>query len=99
VERTRELGVRVAVGARPRTITGLVFRDGLYLSAAGIVIGVVLALGAGQALTSLLYEVPPVDPVTLAGMAALFAVVSTAAMLLPIWRAVRINPLDALRAE
>ena len=99
IERTREIGVRVAVGARPRQIAGLVLRDSLALTTAGIVIGLAVAVAAGRLLTGLLYEVQPADPLTLTGMAALFAIVSTSATLLPVWRAVRINPLEALRTE
>jgi predicted permease len=99
IERTREIGVRVAVGAGPRHIAGLFLRDGLRLTAIGVAIGVTVAVGAAQVLTSLLYDVPPHDPLTLAGMAALFMVVSTAATLFPVWRATHINPLNALRAE
>jgi len=99
IERTREIGVRVAVGARPRHIAGLFLRDGLRLTAIGVAIGVTVAVGTARALTNLLYDVPPHDPLILAGMAALFMVVSTAATIFPVWRAVRINPLDALRTE
>jgi predicted permease len=99
VERTREIGVRVAVGALPHEIAGLVFRDSLSLTTTGIVIGLATAVGAGRVLTSLLYDVQPADPLTLAGMAALFTGVSTAAILLPVRRAARINPIEALRVE
>jgi hypothetical protein len=67
IERTREIGVRVAVGARPRHVAGLFLRDGLRLTAMGVAIGVTVSVGTAQALTSLLYDVPPVDPLTLGG--------------------------------
>jgi putative ABC transport system permease protein len=99
VERTREIGVRVAVGAVPCQIAGLILRDGLRLTAIGVVAGLAAAVVAARALAGLLYEVPPDDPLTLLAMAGLFTAVSTIAMLFPMWRAARVNPLDALRAE
>jgi ABC-type antimicrobial peptide transport system permease subunit len=96
-ERTREIGVRVAVGALPRQVASLVLRDTLTLTAAGIVIGLGVAAGAGRVLTGLLYNVQPADPLTLSAMAALFLSVSTAAVLLPVWRATRVDPVRALR--
>jgi putative ABC transport system permease protein len=99
VERTREIGVRVAVGARPRQIATLVMRDGLRLTVAGIAIGLAAAVFASRVLTSLLYDVQPRDPMTLIGMALLFACVSTAAMLVPMWRAIRVDAIAALKRE
>jgi predicted permease len=99
VERTREIGVRVAVGALPREIASLVLRDGLSLTGAGIFIGLAAGIGAGRILISLLYEVRPLDPLTLAAVAALFTVVSTAAILLSAWRAVRVDPVSALKQQ
>jgi putative ABC transport system permease protein len=99
VERTREIGVRVAVGAVPREIVALVLRDAVSLTGLGIAVGLAAALGAGRALTGLLYDVQPADPVTLAGMAALFAAVSAVAVLRPVWRATRVDPVRALRQE
>jgi putative ABC transport system permease protein len=97
VERTREIGVRVAVGALPRQIARLVLHDGLRLTAMGIALGLAAAIAAGRVLTSLLYEVQPGDPLTLTSMAALFLIVSTAAILFPVWRATRVDPVLALR--
>jgi predicted permease len=97
VERTREIGVRVAVGALPRQIAGLVLHDGLRLTAMGIALGLAAAIAAGRVLTSLLYEVQPYDPLTLTGMAVLFLIVSTAAILIPVRRATRVDPVCALR--
>jgi ABC-type antimicrobial peptide transport system permease subunit len=97
LERTREIGVRVAVGALPRQIASLVLRDSLTLTAAGIAIGLAVATGAARVLTGLLYDVQPADPLTLSAMAALFLSVSTAAVLLPVWRATRVDPVRALR--
>jgi putative ABC transport system permease protein len=99
VERTREIGVRVAVGARPRQIATLVMRDGLRLTMVGIAIGLAAAVFASRVLTTLLYNVQPRDPMTLIGMALLFACVSTAAMLVPMWRAIRVDAIAALKRE
>ena len=99
LERTREIGVRVAVGALPRQIASLVLRDTLRLTAVGIALGLAVAVGAGRVLTSLLYDVQPADPLTLSGMAAIFLTVSTAAVLVPAWRATHVDPVRALKRE
>jgi predicted lysophospholipase L1 biosynthesis ABC-type transport system permease subunit len=99
LERTREIGVRVAVGALPRQIASLVLRDSLRLTAVGIALGLAVAAGAGRVLSGLLYDVQPVDPLTLSGMAALFLTVSTAAVLVPAWRATHVDPMRALKRE
>jgi predicted permease len=96
-ERRREIGVRVAVGALPRQIASLVLRDTVSLTAAGIAIGLALGIGAGRVLSSLLYDVQPADPLTLSAMAALFLAVSTSAILVPVWRAIRVDPVQVLR--
>jgi putative ABC transport system permease protein len=99
VERTREIGVRVAIGARPVQIVGLVVREGVGLTLAGIAIGLAAGSGAGRLLASLLYEVRPIDPLTLAATAALLAAVSVLALALPAWRGARVDPVSALRRE
>ena len=97
VERTREIGVRVAVGALPHQIAGLVLREGLRLTVMGIAIGLVAAVMTTRVLTSLLYELQPYDPLTLASMAALFLAVSIGASLVPTFRATRLDSVVALR--
>jgi putative ABC transport system permease protein len=99
VERTREIGVRVAVGALPRQIATLVLGDSLSLTAAGIASGLACGIGAGRALSSLLYDVQPADPLVLSAMAALFLVVSTIAVVMPVWRATRVDPVQVLRQQ
>ena len=97
VERTREIGIRVAVGALPRHVSGIVFREGIALTMAGIVLGSAVAALAGRSLEGLLFEVPTVDLATLAGMAILLSLVSAVAVYVPAWRAARLDPTVALR--
>jgi putative ABC transport system permease protein len=99
VERTREIGVRVAIGALPREIVQLVLRDSVVLTLVGIGIGLIVALGVGRILTSLLFDVQLIDPSTLASVAALFIAVSTAAIMVPAWRGAHVDPVVALRHE
>jgi len=99
VERTREIGIRVAVGALPRQVSGLVFREGLALTVVGIALGSAVATLAGGYLGRLLFEVPAIDAATLAGMAVLFSLVSAIAVYVPAWRAARLDPTVALRRQ
>jgi macrolide transport system ATP-binding/permease protein len=97
--RTRELGVRVALGASSQQIIGSVVRDSLMLTAIGLALGFVLSLGAGTAIRSLLYGVTPTDPPTYAGVFVLLSAASLVACYLPARRASRADPLAALRCE
>jgi putative ABC transport system permease protein len=99
VERTREIGVRIAVGALPRGIAWLVLREGVRMTGTGIIIGLAAGVGVARVVGSLLYEVRPVDPLTLVGVASLFVIVSAGATLLPVWRATRVDPVLALRQQ
>jgi putative ABC transport system permease protein len=98
-ERTREIGVRTALGAAPRAILALVLLQGARLAAVGLGLGLLGALSLGRFLHSLLYGVGAADPVTLAGVALLLATVAFAACLLPALRALGVDPIAALRAE
>ena len=98
-ERTREIGVRAALGASRATILALVLRQGITLTLIGIAIGVVAAAAASRALVSLLFEVTRIDPITYGGVVALLLAVSAVACWFPAWRAVRVDPAIALRAE
>jgi putative ABC transport system permease protein len=98
-ERIREIAVRIALGALPRDIVTLVLREGLLMIMAGIVLGLLVAIATSSLLTSLLFGVQPADPVTLLGMALLFMVVAVFAMMLPVRRALRIDPVISLRYE
>jgi putative ABC transport system permease protein len=99
VERTREIGIRVAVGAVPRQVAGLVVREGVVLTIAGISLGSIVAMLAGGFLGGLLYQVPAIDVGTLAGMATLLSVVSAVAVYVPALRAAKLDPTIALRRQ
>jgi putative ABC transport system permease protein len=97
--RTREIGVRMALGARPVDVGRLVLREGMAVAWLGIAIGLAAALAGTRVLRALLYGVDPVDPLTFVAVSVLLASVALAACLLPIRRANGVNPVDALRAE
>jgi len=98
-QRTREIGVRMALGARAADVASLVMRDGLRLVAIGGVVGAGIALAAGSLVTPLLYETSPRDPAVLAGVALLLLVVATLACLVPARRAMRVDINTAIREE
>jgi predicted permease len=98
-QRTREIGIRMAVGAQREQIGAQFLKIGLRLLIAGTVIGLVAAGLAGRALQSLLYDVPALHPATLAATAAIMTVVCLVACWLPARRASRTDPMEALRAE
>jgi predicted permease len=95
--RTREFGVRMAVGASPRDVLRLVMREALATTAVGIVIGLGLGVLLGWGLSFLIYGVSPYDPVTLGGAAGALAVSSIVASMIPALRAARVLPMTALR--
>lgn len=97
--RTREIGIRMALGAQRRDVVGLVVRQGLVLVGIGVVAGVGLALAATRLVTTLLYDVSASDPLTYALFSLLLAVVAVGACLLPARRATRVDPMVALRYE
>jgi putative ABC transport system permease protein len=97
--RTRELGVRVTLGAEPGTLVGAVVREGLATAVGGIGLGLILALLASAWLERLLYDVAPRDPLTYAAVTALFIVIAALASLVPARRATRVDPVEVLRAE
>jgi len=97
--RTHEVGIRLAMGARKRNVLGLFLREGVLLVGVGIAIGVPLALAAARVLASLLYGLPPHDPATFIGCAALLALAGAAASLIPAARAAAQDPARALRHE
>jgi putative ABC transport system permease protein len=98
-QRVPELGVRIALGATPANISGLIFGAGAKLAAAGLAIGLVLALTFGRLLQSMLFGVTPRDPLVLALVMLTVALATFAACYVPVRRAVRVDPMDALRTE
>jgi predicted permease len=97
--RTREIGVRMALGARPGDVLALVLKEGAALAAVGVALGLPLAALLGVALGSLLYDVRPLDPVVFVTAPLLLAVASLLATWLPARRATRVTPLTALRTD
>jgi predicted permease len=98
-QRTREIGVRVALGAHLTTIYRLVIGQGMKLAWIGASAGLVLALATTGVLSSILYGVAPRDPLVFGGVIALLTIIAGAACLVPAWRATRIDPLIAIRSE
>ncbi len=98
-QRTREIGIRLALGAQRSDVLRLVLKEGLSLTLLGIVTGLAAAFGLTRFLTSLLYGVSPTDPLDFAAVAALFTIVALAACYIPARRAMRIDPITALRYE
>ena len=98
-QRTREFGVRTALGARSGDVLGIVLRQGLWLTAIGIGIGLAGAIALRRSLEGMLYDVTPLDPLTYVAVVAVFAAVTLVASYLPARRATRIDPMTALRYE
>jgi putative ABC transport system permease protein len=98
-QRTREIGVRLALGATRYEVLNLVVRQGMTLTLAGLGLGIVGALGATRLMRGLLYQTEPLDPVTFASVPGILAVVALLACYLPARRAASVEPMAALRAE
>jgi putative ABC transport system permease protein len=98
-QRTREIGIRVAVGAGPGEVLRLVVSRGLALALAGVVIGVVVAFAASRVMETLLFGVEPRDPMTFIGVPVVLTLVALAASVVPAIRAARVDPIVALRTE
>jgi len=97
--RSRELGVRIALGAQPRAVAAMVTRQGLTLCGIGIAVGLVLVAVGARSLRTLLFEVGPTDPLTLGATIGLLAFFAALASWIPARRAARVNPAEVLRAE
>jgi putative ABC transport system permease protein len=98
-QRTQEIGVRMALGADPAAVVRLVAGEGLRLTAAGMIAGTLAAVVVSRALRGMLFDVSPADPLTYGAVLAIFAATACAALIIPARRALRVDPLSALRAE
>lgn len=98
-ERLREIGVRSVLGATRGNILGLILRQGMALTALGMIIGLAAAVVASQALVTLLFGISRLDAVTYAGVIALLGCAAGAACWVPAWRAAGVDPATTLRAE
>jgi predicted permease len=98
-QRTREIGIRVALGAQTRDVLGLIVRQGMMLAGIGVGIGVVAAIAATRLMTGLLFGVHATDPITFMAIALLLAIVALLACSLPARRATKVDPMIALRTE
>jgi len=98
-QRTREIGIRIALGAQRSAVTGMFVRQGLLMAGSGVVCGLIVAVAATRLLRSLLFHVSPMDPLTY--VAACFALCAAAALAsyIPSRRTATVNPVEALRAE
>ncbi len=98
-QRTQEIGLRVALGAHEAGILKMVLAQGMWISMAGIVAGVAGVLALGKVVSTLLYNVAPTDPLTIIAVSILLSLVSVMACYFPARRALRIDPMTALRSE
>jgi putative ABC transport system permease protein len=98
-QRTREIGIRMALGAQGGSVVSMVVRQAMILAVVGLVVGVVAALALSRTMTTLLFEMSPTDPVTFATVAGVLASVAFLASYLPARRAANVDPIEALRAE
>jgi putative ABC transport system permease protein len=98
-QRTREIGVRMALGAERRDVVTMVVRQGMTIAAAGIALGAVAAVALTRVIAGLLYEVTPTDPLTFAAAMSALAIAALAACSVPAVRASLVNPIVALRCE
>jgi ABC-type antimicrobial peptide transport system permease subunit len=98
-QRTREIGIRVALGAQRRTVLNLIIRQGMSLALVGVVIGLIASYVLTRLMKGLLYEVAATDPVTFASITVLLLLVSLAACWVPARRAAKVDPLVALKDQ
>ena len=97
--RTREIGIRMALGAQPETVQWMIIREGSFMLAGGVFIGLLLAMAMGKLLSGMLYQVGSLDPIAFSSAPLVLAVATLIATWLPARRATRITPMAALRTE
>jgi putative ABC transport system permease protein len=97
--RTREVGIRMALGARGQDVVGLIFRQGALQLGIGMIAGLAFAFGVSQLLRGFLFDVQPRDPMIFGGVAAVLIATGLAACFIPAQRATRVDPLVALRSQ
>jgi ABC-type antimicrobial peptide transport system permease subunit len=98
-QRTNEIGVRMALGAKTKDVVGMVLRQGMALALIGVAIGLVGAFALTQVIRGMLFNVSSADPITYFSVPLLFAAAALLACLIPAFRAARANPIVALRYE
>ncbi len=98
-QRKQEIGIRLALGAEHRDVSSMIVRQGMLLAGSGVVIGLAAAFGLTRLIQSLLYGVKPWDPVTFGGVAVVLSAVALLASYIPARRAMRVDPVIALRYE
>jgi putative ABC transport system permease protein len=98
-QRTREIGIRSALGASRGDILGMIVRQGAVLTAIGLAIGIAGAFAVSSGIDRLLFGIGARDPITFGAAAALLSAVALAACAVPAWRAARVDPMVALRSE
>jgi putative ABC transport system permease protein len=99
VQRTNEIGIRLALGAQSRDVLIMIIKQGSKLIVLGLVIGLAVAFAATRVISSLLFGVTTKDPFTFVAAAVLLAIVALLACYVPAWRATKVDPLEALRYE
>jgi ABC-type antimicrobial peptide transport system permease subunit len=98
-QRTQEIGIRMALGAQKKDVLGMVLSEGFRMVALGVLIGVAGGIALSRYLSSLFFGVSPANPATYVEVALLMIGIALVACLLPAWRAIRVNPMVALRYE
>ena len=98
-QRTREMGIRIALGAQRERVIRLVLKEGAVLAFIGSVLGLGGAYGVGKLMQSTLYDVPAFDPIAFAGVITVLLLAALLASVLPAWRASRVEPIKALRCD